>query len=130
MEKIPEKKRFNLVARLKSNTHAMRGLEVFIKSTHNAWVHLFFAAAAIYLGVMLDISELEWVSIVFAIGLVMVAEVFNTAIEIDIDLTSPDFHPYARDSKDVAAAGVALTVVMAGIVGMIIFIPKIIALYI
>ena len=58
-------------------------------------------------------------------GFVIIAEAFNTAIEIDIDLTSPEYHPYARDTKDVAAAAVSLSVIMAGIIGLIIFLPKI-----
>ncbi len=128
MEKLTEKKRFSLVARIKSTTHALRGLGVFIRSTHNFWVHLFFAVLAIYLGFELGISSIEWAIIVFAIGLVIIAEAFNTAIEIDIDLTSPNYHPYARDTKDVAAGAVALSVIVSGLIGLIIFLPKIIPL--
>lgn len=121
-----ENKRFSIVARIKSSTHAWRGISIMLKTTHNAWVHLFFAALAVYLGFLLCISSLEWVAIVFAIGFVFVAEAFNTAIEIDIDLTSPDFHPYARDTKDVASGAVLLSVFVAILVGLIIFLPKII----
>ena len=68
---------------------------------------------------------MEWVAIIFAVGLVIVAETFNTAIEIDINLTSPEYHPYARDTKDVAAAAVLLSVFTAIIIGLIIFLPKV-----
>ena len=80
------------------------------------------------MGFILKISEMEWVMIVFAIGLVIVTEALNTAFEIDIDLTSPTFHPYARDTKDVAAGAVLISVLVAGIIGLIIFLPKIIVL--
>ncbi len=123
-----DKKRFSLVARIKSSTHAWRGIGLLLKTTHNAWVHIFFAVLAVYLGFLLFISSLEWVAIVFAIGFVFVAEAFNTAIEIDIDLTSPEFHPYARDTKDVASGAVLLSVFVAILVGLIIFLPKIIVL--
>jgi len=63
--------------------------------------------------------------LVFSIGFVVVSEVFNTAIEIDIDLTSPGYHPFARDTKDVAAAAVVLSIIIASIIGMIVFLPKI-----
>lgn len=126
--KIGEKKRFSIIARLKSTTHAFRGLGIFIRTTHNSWVHFFFALLAIYLGFILHISSIEWVMIIFAIGFVIVAEVLNTAFEIDIDLTSPTYHPYARDTKDVAAGAVAIAVILAGIIGLIIFLPKIINL--
>ena len=128
MEKLTEKKRFSLVSRIKSTTHAWRGLGVFTRTTHNFWLHIFFAFLAIYLGFELGLSSIEWAIVVFAIGLVIIAEAFNTAIEIDIDLTSPNYHPYARDTKDVAAAAVALSVIVAGIIGLIIFLPKILNL--
>ncbi len=127
MNKISEKKRFSLVARLNSTTHAFRGLGVLLKTTHNLWVHIFFAILAVYLGIILHLSSIEWAIIVFAIGLVVIAEAFNTAIEIDIDLTSPNYHPYAKDTKDVAAGAVLLAVVVAGIIGLIIFLPKVLS---
>src|ERR1035437_7641883 len=98
-----EKENFSLIARIQSTNHAWRGVVVFFKTTHNAWIHIFFTLLVIYLGFILKISSLEWMAIVFAIGLVIITEVINTAIEIDINLTSPEFHPYARDTKDVAA---------------------------
>jgi len=125
-QKIQEKKRFSIVARFKSMTHAWRGLGIFIRTTHNSWLHIFFAILAIYLGFILKISNIEWIMIVFAIGFVIVAEVLNTAFEIDIDLTSPTYHPYARDTKDIAAGAVLISVLVAGIIGLIIFLPKII----
>jgi len=123
---VSEQRRFSIIARLKSTTHAMRGLNIFFKSTHNSWLHIFFAALAIYLGFILKISNIEWVMIIFAIGLVIVTEALNTAFEFDIDLTSPVYHPYARDTKDVAAGAVLISVLIAGIIGLIIFLPKII----
>lgn len=127
--KLSEKKRFSIVARIKSTTHALRGLKLFLRTTHNAWVHLFFALLAVYLGFVLQISNVEWILLVLTIGIVILFEIINTAIEIDIDLTSPTYHPYARDTKDVAAGAVSVSVVMAGIVGIMIFLPKILSLF-
>jgi diacylglycerol kinase (ATP) len=129
MEKISEKKRFSIVARAKSFTHAFRGIGILIKSTHNFWVHIFFAVIVILLSFILNISHIEWILIVFTIGFVMVSEAFNTAIEIDMDLTSPNYHPYARDTKDVAAGAVLISAITSIIIGLIIFLPKILALY-
>ena len=126
--KAGNKKKFSIVARLHSTNNALRGIGVFLKNTHNAWVHLFFAVLAIYLGFLLRISGVEWVLILFAIGIVILFEMINTAIEIDIDLTSPTYHPYARDTKDVAAGAVSVAVILAGITGLIIFLPKILIL--
>jgi undecaprenol kinase len=128
-ELIKEKKRFSIISRFKSTNHGLRGLEIFIKTTHNLWLHIFFAALAIYLGFILNLSSVEWAIIVLAIGLVIIIEAINTAIEIDIDLTSPTYHPYAKDTKDVAAAAVSMAVIVAGIIGLLIFLPKILVFY-
>jgi len=119
-----EKKRFSFVARVRSANHAWRGIRILLATGHNMWGHLFFTFLAVYLGFLLQVSSFEWLALVLAVGLVWVTEAINTAIEIDMDLTSPDFHPFARDTKDVAAGAVLLSVFFAIIIGLIIFIPK------
>lgn len=125
---MKENKRFSIVARIKSSTHAFRGLGIVIKTTHNFWGHLFFGLLAVYLGFLLNISITEWLFIILAIALVLITETLNTAFEIDIDLTSPEFHPYARDTKDIAAGAVLLSVIFACIIGLIVFLPKVLLL--
>jgi diacylglycerol kinase len=77
-------------------------------------------------GIYFNITLLEWIFIVLASGMVFAAEAFNTAIEIDMNLTSPEFHPHARDTKDVAAGAVLITAVVAMVIGVIIFLPRIV----
>jgi diacylglycerol kinase len=108
--------------------NAFRGLYVFGQTTKNLFIHKLAALLVIVFGFYFHVTSTEWVMLVFAIGFVFVSEAFNTAIEIDIDLTSPEYHPYARDTKDVAAAAVLLSVFTALIVGCIIFSPKFLAL--
>jgi diacylglycerol kinase len=122
---MDQKKDFSISARIKSTTHAWRGILIFLRTCHNAWVHIFFGLLAVYLGLILHISNIEWVLIIFVIGLVLITEVINTAFEIDINLTSPEFHPYARDTKDVAAGAVLVSVFVSIIVALFIFLPKI-----
>ncbi len=117
-EEVKKKSRFS---------HAFRGLHVFWNSTRNAKIHMFLGILAVILGIYFCISILEWLAIVFAIGFVFITEILNTAIEIDIDLTSPQYHPFARDTKDVAAGAVLLASFVAFLVGAIIFIPKILS---
>ena len=105
----------------KSFTYATRGIYIFIRSTHNAWVHLVILAIAVTLGIYFDITVVEWMVLTLAGGFVLAAEAFNTAIEIDINLTSPDYHPYARDTKDVAAGAVLIAATTALIIGVFIF---------
>jgi diacylglycerol kinase len=125
MDSSKEKKAFSIVARMKSVTHAWRGLGVFFKTTHNAWVQSFCFLLEIILAIIFHISSTEWIFIILSGGLLLVTEAFNTAIEIDINLTSPEYHPYARDTKDVAAGAVLLMAMLTSIVGLIIFLPKI-----
>lgn len=117
-----------MVKRAKSFAHAGRGLWVFIKTTHNAWIHIVVAVVVIALAIWFDVTRFEWMMLVFACGLVLAAEAFNTAIEIDIDLTSPNYHPYAKDTKDVAAGAVLVSAITSLIVGALIFGPYILAL--
>lgn len=125
---MDQNQRFSFVARAKSFTHAGRGLRVFFKTTHNAWVQVAILVLAILLGIYVEISRTDWLLLIFAAGLVLTTEALNTAFEIDINLTSPDMHPYARDTKDVAAGAVLLASLTAAAIGIGIFGPYIIDL--
>lgn len=105
--------------------NAFRGMYVFYKTSKHFYILVFSVVLVLFLGFYLSVSSYEWTALIFAIGFVIVSEIFNTAIEIDIDLTSPDYHPFARDTKDAAAAAVVLSIFTAMIVGFIVFLPKI-----
>ncbi|MDQ5971313.1 MAG: diacylglycerol kinase [Patescibacteria group bacterium] len=126
MDKFLTKKNFSIIARARSFKHAFRGIGIMLRTQHNAWVHMVAAIVAIVLGFKFDISHAEWSVLVLAMGFVLASEAFNTAMEIDIDLTSPEYHPYAKATKDVAAGAVLISVVVASVIGLIIFLPKII----
>jgi len=122
MEKsVEDKKIFSILKRAKSFVHAGRGIWIFLKTTHNAWIQVFIMILAVFLGFYFKITIFEWVFLVFAGGFVLVSEAFNTAIEIDIDLTSPEYHPYARDTKDIAAGAVLMSSLTALLIGILIF---------
>ena len=123
MTKRITRKDLSIIKRAQSLTHAGRGLLVFLSTTPNAWVQIAGLAFVLYLGIYFSITKVEWLFVILASGLVLAAEAFNTAIEIDIDLTSPEYHPHARDTKDVAAGAVLLASVTAGIIGVWIFAP-------
>lgn len=125
MDTPKEKKAWREVKYSEKFSNALRGMYVCFKSTRHVFIHFIAALAVIIFGIYWRVSSLEWVALIFAIGFVFVSETFNTAIEIDIDLTSPEYHPYAKDTKDVAAAAVLLSVFVSIIVGLIIFLPKI-----
>jgi diacylglycerol kinase len=125
MDSSKEQKNWREVRYDKKFSHAFRGLRVLFITTNHLFIHILTALFVVAFGFYFKIADWQWVALSFAIGFVFVAEAFNTAIEIDIDLTSPEYHPYARDTKDVAAAAVLLSVFTAIVVGLIIFIPYI-----
>ena len=127
MDSQKEKKAWREVKYGQKFLNAFRGMYVVFKTTRHFFIHVTVTLVVIFLGFYFHISSLEWIALVFSIGFVIVSEAFNTAIEIDIDLTSPEYHPYAKDTKDVAAAAVLLSVFVAVIVGLIIFLPLFLA---
>lgn len=122
---VHESKKFSIIKRAESFTHAGRGIYIFVRSTHNAWIEIVALVIALFAGFYFDISHTDWISLILVSGLVFITEAINTAIEIDIDLTSPNFHPYAKDTKDVAAGAVLISAIVAIVVGILIFAPYI-----
>jgi len=118
-----------LKKRIESFKFAFAGISHFVKSEPNVIIHLIAAVLAIAMGFFFSISTMEWCLVVFAIGSVLGAEAFNTSIEYLTDLVSPDYHELAGKTKDVAAAAVLLIAIAAAIVGLIIFLPKVLAYF-
>jgi diacylglycerol kinase (ATP) len=114
--------------RLNSFRFAFAGIRELFRSEPNAWIHLAVAILVIIGGWYFSLSPTEWCLVIFAIGAVLSAEAFNTAIEHLTDLVSPQYHELARKTKDAAAGAVLLMAMAAAAIGFIIFLPKIIAL--
>lgn len=119
--------RFSLRSRLKSFSHAGRGLRVLFVSEHNARLHAVAAILAVALSLWLELSRTEWALILFAIGGVIAAEAFNTAVESIVDLVSPEHHPLAGRAKDVAAGAVLAVAIGACAVGLLVWGPRLVA---
>jgi diacylglycerol kinase (ATP) len=106
---------------------AWNGLRLVVRTQPNARVHLAATAMAWLLGAFLRLSLGEWAALVTVTALVWVAEALNTAIEMIVDLVSPERQPLAGWAKDVAAGAVLLAAAGAVIVGAILFLPKLAA---
>jgi len=113
--------------RLFSFKYAFNGILYFIKSQKNAWIHLFFVFFVTIFGVILKITLIDWILVLFCFGFVLTAEAFNTAIEKIVDFVSPEFQKEAGIIKDVAAGAVLISAIISAIIGLIIFIPKLIS---
>ena len=124
--KVKHKLRIDNKRLLSSFKYAFEGIVQTYKGEQNLKIHTFIAILVIVFGFFLKISLIEWFFCLLLIGLVLMCEFFNTAIEYVVDLASPKIHPLAKAAKDTASAGVLIMSLMAAIVGGIIFIPKLI----
>ncbi len=112
----------------KSFFYAFTGLKTAVKNEPNLRIHLCFAAAAITIACLLNISRMEWLMLLFIIFWVISLELINTVLEELVDLVSPEMRPHAKVAKDVSAAVVLLGAILSVIVGFILFLPKLLML--
>jgi diacylglycerol kinase (ATP) len=107
--------------------YAFAGLRYLLWTQRNAKIHTAIGLVAVALGFGLRIDRYEWLTLTLTIAIVLAAEGVNTAIEAVVDLASPTYHPLAKIAKDVGAGTVLLTAVAAAIVGMLLFLPHLLA---
>jgi len=119
---------FSWTSRLKSFKYAWEGISAFLQSEHNAWIHFMCSIAVLTLAVLIPVNTTELLALVFAIGFVWVAEMFNTCIERMLDFVSPERHPEIKFIKDLAAGAVLVAALVSVIVAIVVFIPKLFAL--
>jgi diacylglycerol kinase (ATP) len=120
-----QQEKFSLRSRRRSFYYAGRGLWLFFRSEHNAWIHLAATVAVVIAGLLLKVSGLEWVGLVSAIGLVWVAEILNTCLEKAMDMISRERREEIGFIKDLAAGAVLVAAIVAVVIGSFIFIPHI-----
>ena len=118
---------FTVKARLRSFTFAWAGILALLKTQHNMRIHLAAAVAVAGCGVWAGLSPTEWCVIVLAIMAVWTAEACNTAIEFLADSVSTDYHPLIGKAKDVAAGAVLIAAVGAIVIGVILFLPRVLS---
>ena len=109
-----------LRSRAHSFAYAFAGIGYLLKTQKNAWIHAVITVLVFTLGIWLAIPIQNWAILITLIGLVWAAECFNTAIETITDLFTSQPHPLAKIAKDVAAAGVLIAAICAGLVGILI----------
>lgn len=106
--------------------NALNGMCYTIKNENNIKIQLVIAIVVIIMSIIFKISIIEACIIIITIFFVLFAEFVNTAIEATVDLYTEEYNEKAKIAKDVAAAGVTLSAISSVIVGVLIFLPKII----
>ena len=112
----------------KSFGHSLTGLKYVVRYERNARIHLVFAILALLLGLELRVTDAQLAAIFFAILIVFLAEIINTAFEKTLDLVSPEHHPQVKLVKDMAAGAVLVAAVGATIIGIMIYMPYLVRL--
>lgn len=116
--------RFQFIrSRLVSFKNAVVGWWHVVRTQQNAWIHAIATVSVLLMAFWLDLPLRDWVVLILTIGMVWMAEFINTALEIVVDLASPDLHPLARAGKDVGAAAVLIAAVSALVIGIILLGP-------
>lgn len=114
---------------LKSFSYAWRGLFKTFHEEQNLQIQTVSAMVAVALGLFFRISRGEWLALILAIGLVLILEIINSAVERVTDVLKPRINTYVKEIKDIMAAGVMLASITAVLIGLVIFLPQILALF-
>lgn len=114
---------------INSFKYAIEGFISSFKTERNMKFHIFIMVLVILAGIILKITKAEWIVCIFCIAMVISAELFNTSIETVVDLVMPYKNEKAKIAKDVAAAAVLVLAIASVIIGLMIFMPKIIKIF-
>lgn len=120
---------YSFKKQLKSFTFAWKGILTCAGHEQNITFHLLVAILVIASGLLFNITHVEWMVVMLCIGTVITAELFNSAIERLVDLVSPEWNKIAGEVKDIAAGAVLVTAITAAIIGLIVFLPYLLALF-
>ena len=114
------------------NSFKFAGTGIFsaFKSELNMQIHFCVMLLVIVCGIAFEISMLEWQICIILFGIVIAAEIFNTAVETVVDLVMPNINDKAKLAKDLSAGAVLVVAISSALVGLTIFIPKILELFI
>lgn len=108
---------------LRSLGHAVTGLVEAVRLQRNAKIQLAIGGLAAIAGAVTGLDATRWAILVLTMGLVLAAEIMNTAVEAAVDLTTSEIHPLARQAKDAAAGAVLCAAMAAILVGLCLFGP-------
>lgn len=118
-----EKKNKKLINSFKC---AIQGIIQAMKTEKNVKIHITIMILVIISGIVFKIAKQEWITCIILFGLVISLELVNSAIETTVDIAMPEISEKAKNAKDIAAGAVLVSAISSAIIGLTIFIPKII----
>jgi diacylglycerol kinase len=108
--------------------HAIDGFRYLYQTQNNVRIHFVITIGIIFLSIVLSISIIEWGLIILTMALVWITESFNTVYERLFDLADPTVNPLVKIGKDVSAAAVLISAVVSIIVGILVFLPRLLVI--
>ena len=110
----------------KSFKYASDGLREAYKNEQTVWIYIPVALLVIAASIFFKLSIIEWAIVILILGIIYGLELINTAIECTVDLATKEYDPLAKRAKDTVSAAVLVFAITSVIVGLLIFVPKII----
>lgn len=133
IDRIKERVKLKKILRLqgkssfsKSVGHAMDGIHYTVSKERNFKIEIGMAFMVSVMGFVLKVSLMEWAVLVLTMAMVLALEMVNTAIERCVDLVTKDYRELAKIAKDVSAGAVLVMSLFSVVIGIVIFLPKII----
>lgn len=105
--------------------YAIEGIWTSFKTERNMKIHIFIMILVIIAGIILKINKSEWIICIILFTIVIGSELFNTSIETIVDMVMPEKNEKAKIAKDVSAGAVLVVAIGAAIIGLVIFVPRI-----
>ena len=105
--------------------YAIEGIWTSFKTERKMKIHIFIMILAIIAGIILKINKSEWIICIILFAIVIGSELFNTSIETIVDMVMPEKNEKAKIAKDVSAGAVLVVAIGAAIIGLVIFVPRI-----
>ena len=105
--------------------YAIEGIWTSFKTERNMKIHIFIMILVIISGIILTINKSEWIICIILFAIVIGSELFNTSIETIVDMVMPEKNEKAKIAKDVSAGAVLVVAIGAAIIGLVIFVPRI-----
>ena len=110
---------------INSFKYAIQGILSSFKTERNMKIHIFIMILVIIAGIILKINKSEWIICIILFAIVIGSELFNTSIETIVDMVMPEKNEKAKIAKDVSAGAVLVVAIGAAIIGLVIFVPRI-----
>lgn len=118
-------KKRGLIRFVRSFSFSIAGLKYAYKYEQSMVVHVMVTTLVIIANILFKVQPIEWLITIIAIGMVLSAELINTAIEAIVDMITLEFHPLAKIAKDCGSAATFILALMAAVIGCVIYIPYI-----